>query len=224
MKTFVYISVITLAFPAIVFGAVGYSHSGNVSEVTTSMQVHMAIDDYDTDINCGGLQFWGVQVIEHISGKAFLGVPRLVPASTLSQSFTFQMPVGDYEEVTFICSDDGDNIAFQHGSIEKDLAGDQIIFSVLPVRTEVIAEAEIENASILGNIVDAFSSLLQDPQVRSVEEVTEIPATPATSTKHISIPEEITTQAIENLSATSTEEAIAATLPDIATSTVTTTF
>lgn len=125
IKNITYLTLSLLAFPLFVFAAVDHSYPS----ATSPTHIQITADDYDKDINCGGLRFWGVQVVEHITGGTFAGSPRFVPASILSQEFTIDVPPGDYEEVTFICSDDGDNAAFQLGSIENDLAGDQIIFT-----------------------------------------------------------------------------------------------
>ena len=114
-----------------VSGKVAYDHSfsSERSLLYPSVTLNMSFDDYEKDINCGGLNFWGIQIIEHTTGKRFVGSPRFVNSEVLSQEFTFDLAVGDYEEITFICSDDGENEAFQFGSIENNLAGDQVIFS-----------------------------------------------------------------------------------------------
>lgn len=136
-----------LLVPAIVSAEVKHTRSFADPSDSSSVVIDITVNDYDKDINCGGLKFWGVQAIEHQTGNRFSGSPRFVSSAVLSQTFTLDLPLGDFEEMTFICSDDGDNEAFQFGSIENDLADDQVIFEVTDDVVLVIPEVLEENAT-----------------------------------------------------------------------------
>jgi len=127
-----------LLFPGIIFAKANYVRSFANPSVSSSIVVNIAVNDYDEDINCGGLKFWGIQAIEHKTGNRFFGNPRFVSSAILSQTFTLDLPAGDYEETTFICSDDGEDEVFQFWSIENDLAGDEVIFSVPAPTIDII--------------------------------------------------------------------------------------
>lgn len=162
MKKSFYFSLSFLLFPAIVFAEVAHDRFlFDPTENSAKIVLEMAVNNYDEDINCGGLGFWGVQAIEHKTGNRVFGAPRFVSAENLSQEFELDLPEGDYEEITFTCSDDGENEAFQFGSIENNLGGDQIIFTAsaevalivedtnapsitAPIPAEIIEEIEVE--------------------------------------------------------------------------------
>ena len=123
MKRSFYFIPFLLFFPLFAAAAVSHTRSSSESPVPSSrIVVTIAASDYDTDINCGGLAFWGIQVIEQKTGNRFSGNPRFVSSAVLSQTFTIDVLPGDYEEVTFICSGNGENEAFQFGSIENNFA------------------------------------------------------------------------------------------------------
>jgi len=142
----VYFTPLLLLLPGIIFAKANYARSFANPPVPSSMVVDISVDDYDQDINCGGLGFWGIQAIEHETGNRFFGNPRFVSSKVVSQTFTIDLPVGDYEEMTFICSDNGEDEAFQLGSIENDLAGDQVIFSI------PTASSPVQESSFLGGL------------------------------------------------------------------------
>lgn len=144
MRKSFYLLSLLLLFPGIIFAKANYTRSFANLPVSSSIVVDIAVQDYDADINCGGLGFWGIQAIEHKTGNRFFGNPRFVSSEVFSQRFTLDLPTGDYEEMTYICSDNGQDEAFQLGSIENDLAGDQVIFSVPTVSAQ--------ESSLLGGI------------------------------------------------------------------------
>lgn len=41
--------------------------------IQNKVTIHIVASNYEKEINCGGLNFWGIQVIEHTSGRAFIG-------------------------------------------------------------------------------------------------------------------------------------------------------
>lgn len=129
MKKLFYLLPLILLFPAMVLAAVNYSHFPGDSSVFLPATISITFSDYDKDINCGGLGFWGIQAVQHITGITFPGEPRFVSSAISSQTFTLNVPPGNYEEITYICSQDGENMAFQLGSVQNDLSGDQIIFT-----------------------------------------------------------------------------------------------
>jgi hypothetical protein len=129
MKKLFYSLPLVLLFPPIVLAAATYSRSSIGTSASSPIVIDLASGAYDKDITCGGLQFWGIQAVEHVTGKIIAGEPRFVHSGMLPQTFTLDVPPGDYEEVTFTCSDDGENLAFQSGSLENDVSGDQIIFT-----------------------------------------------------------------------------------------------
>lgn len=120
-----------------------------VDQAPSFITLDVVADDYDQDINCGGLRFWGVLAIEHKTGDRFSSTPRFIDSTILSQEFTLNLPAGDYEEIMFVCSDDGENEAFQFGSIQNDLSGDQIIFT-----SSADAQIEAQPASVLEKVLD----------------------------------------------------------------------
>lgn len=146
MNKLFYFLLLLLLFPAIVSAEVKYTRSFVDPLFSSPIILDIAVNDYDEDINCGGLKFWGVQAIEHETGNRFFGSPRFVSSAVLSQTFTLDLPIGDYEELTFICSDDGEDEVFQFWSIENDLAGDQVIFIVKSTPTiDIIESGEVSD-------------------------------------------------------------------------------
>lgn len=170
--------------PAMVFAQVSHDHSfTEATDSSVKIVLDMAVDNYDKDINCGGLAFWGVQAIEHQTGNRVFGSPRFVPAENLVQEFTFDLPEGDYEEMTFTCSDDGENEAFQFGSIENNLEGDQIIFTasaeavIIPEITAPLDEAD--PPSITTSDIDGLNVVTAVPDEELVVTAPEESALPA---------------------------------------------
>mgnify|MGYP001559626164 CR=1 FL=1 len=129
-----------LLVPALASAEVQHTRSFDGPVDSSLMVVDIVVDSYEEDINCGGLAFWGIQAIEHETGSRFPGSPRFVSSAVLSKTFTLDLPQGDFEELTFICSDDGENEAFQFGSIENDIPNDQVIFEVSDNVVPVVSE------------------------------------------------------------------------------------
>lgn len=121
----------------------------------SKMILTITAGNYEQDINCGGLAFWGVQAVEHGTGERFLGSPRFVSSATLTQEFLLDLPSGEFEELMFVCSGDGENEAFQYGSIENDLTNDQVIFhvsdEVVVISEEIVSELT-DGATVVSSI------------------------------------------------------------------------
>lgn len=158
-KKVYYFLPLLLLSPLFAAAAVNHTRSLTQSPVPASrIVVTISASDYDQDINCGGLTFWGVQAIARETGNRFFGNPRFVSSTILSQTFTIDVLAGDYEEVTFICSDNGENEAFQFGSIEHDV---EIATDPNPSATPVHAEEAATSTpgiipSIIKGVLDFF--------------------------------------------------------------------
>lgn len=219
VKKLLYFLPLLLLLPAIVFAEVNYT-------VSSSVVVDIAAHDYDTDINCGGLTFWGIQAIEHKTGNRFFGNPRFVSSAILSQKFTLDLPLGDYEEMTFVCSENGEDEAFQLGSIENDLAGDQVIFAARRFGATTAAAATTTAAtatstketgiipSLINGVLDFFgihtgtttAAIIQTtpPNASTTIATTEAPPTEVTTTPATTA---TSTLPIEETTATTTSQA-----------------
>jgi hypothetical protein len=165
MNILLYFISLFLLFPAIVFAKTSYNRSVPDLLIPSTTVIAVRATDYDKEINCGGLGFWGVQAVRHKTGEVFSSSPRFVSSDVLYVPFTLNIPPGDYEEITFTCSDDGENLAFQYGSLENDLAGDQIIFTAsdIPSITSVLNDRNIITATIDGDAISTtFNSVYED--------------------------------------------------------------
>ncbi len=186
MKNVSYFLLPLLLFPLVVFASIDYSYAPIDALDPQSLILNVSFNDYTKDVNCGGLKFWGIQAVEHITGATFLGQPRFVSSSDTSQTFTMNLPPANYEEMMFVCSENGEDIAFQMGSLENDILGDQIIFSTeTPLSPEPVLELTPEPAALLP-VADSISQPLEAPPPESEpapsSQTTQQPSEPAITT------------------------------------------
>ena len=202
MNRLFYFLSLLLLFPGIIFAKVNYIRSVPDPSVSSSIVVDITTQDYDADINCGGLKFWGIQAIEHETGNRFSGNPRFVSSTVMSQIFTLDLPLGDYEEITFICSDNGEDEAFQLGSLENDLAGDQVIFSA-----QAISVSETKKDSLLDKALGFFLGLIGvDNTATSTDVSTTATATSSLANVISALDDTASTTSNNSSAATSTEK------------------
>ena len=105
-KNLLAISILTtglLIAPAFCLGAVSYSRTPAGYTITNPITFEVAFDNYDVDTLCVFYNYWGIQA----TGGDVEWQSEYFASTTKDNVFSPNLPLGLYDQVTFICSVDG---------------------------------------------------------------------------------------------------------------------